>query len=40
VVLTIHTPDADGTITLKGVADLIPDDQHAFSILDHVAVVN
>jgi Ca2+-binding RTX toxin-like protein len=40
VVLTIHTPESDGTITLKGAADLIPDDQHTFSILDHVAVVN
>ena len=35
VVLTIHTPDVDGTITLKGLADLLPDDQHSFTVIDH-----
>ena len=35
VVLTIHTPDVDGTITLKGLADLLPDNQHSFTVIDH-----
>jgi Ca2+-binding RTX toxin-like protein len=35
VILTIHTADVDGTITLKGVADLIPDDHHGFTVIDH-----
>ena len=35
VVLTIHTADVDGTVTLKGLADLLPDDQHSFTVIDH-----
>jgi Ca2+-binding RTX toxin-like protein len=35
VVLTIHTADVDGTVTLKGLADLLPDDHHFFTVIDH-----
>jgi Ca2+-binding RTX toxin-like protein len=35
VIFTIHTADVDGTITLKGVADLLPDDHHGFTVIDH-----
>jgi Ca2+-binding RTX toxin-like protein len=40
VVFTIDTPtDVHGTITLKGAADLVPDDSHFFSVIDHAVHV-
>jgi len=35
VIVTVDAPNAHGTITLQGAADLVPDDNHIFTIVDH-----